>query len=166
MMNPRFRRLMACALTMLICQSGGALAAPAGVLNKDSFAQIRARHAGQALVVHIWGMTCGPCMLELPKWGAFLRQRPGVHFVLIQADQAPAQAREQVLGQAGLGQVEGWAAAGELDEYLRASIDLKWQGDMPRTLLITPKGQVTRIQGVADLDQVGQWLRTHTPPKP
>ena len=40
----------------------------------------------------------------------------------------------------------------------RASIDPKWQGEMPTTLLIAPGGEVTRIAGVADLAQVAGWL--------
>ena len=161
MINRRLCQLAAVAL--FAWQAGAASAAS---LSKDSFAQIRARHAGQPLVVHIWGMTCGPCMVELPQWGALLRRQPHMRLVLIQADQAPAQAREQVLDQAGLGRAESWAAAGELDEYLRASIDRQWQGDIPRTLLITAQGQVTRIQGVANLAHVSQWLRQQSQPTP
>lgn len=166
MITRRLCWLAACAVTLLAGQTGLVLAAPAKALSRDSFAQIRASHAGQPLIVHIWGMTCGPCMVELPQWGALLRRYPRMRLVLIQADQAPPQASEQMLAQAGLGRVESWAAAGELDEYLRASIDRLWQGDMPRTLLIAPQGGVTRIQGVADLDQVGQWLNAQSRHKP
>lgn len=164
MINTRLCQLAAMAL--FAWHAGTVLAAPAAALSKDSFAQIRARHAGQPLVVHIWGMTCGPCMVELPQWGALLRRQPHMKLVLIQADQAPAQAREQMLDQAGLGRAESWAATGELDEYLRASIDRQWQGDMPRTLLITAQGEVTRIQGVANLAHVSQWLRQQSHPRP
>ena len=26
-------------------------------------------HAGQPTVIHFWGLTCGPCLVELPQWG-------------------------------------------------------------------------------------------------
>lgn len=149
------RRLF-CAL--VLAATGAAWAGAALPLGEDSLAQIRARHAGQPLVLHIWGMTCGPCVAELPHWGALLRQRPGMPLVLLQADQVPAGASEPVLARAGLGRLEHWAAVSELDEFLRASIDREWTGELPRTLLIAADGKVTRLRGVADLGQVRRWL--------
>ena len=32
---------------------------------------------GRALVVHFWGVTCGPCRAEMPQWGRFLNERAG-----------------------------------------------------------------------------------------
>ena len=103
-------------------------------------------------------MTCGPCLVELPKWGELLRKRPAMNLALIEVDQTPPRASEQALGQAGLAKAESWGVTSPFDEYLRASIDPKWIGDMPRTLLISPTGEVTRMRGVADLGQVGRWL--------
>jgi len=133
-------------------------AEPSGILGPDSVALIRARHAGRPLVVHLWGMTCGPCLAELPKWGALRRRRHDMNLVLIQVDQAPPRAGRQTLQAAGLQGVESWSVGSELDEFLRASIDPKWRGDMPRTLLISSGGEITRIAGVADLGRVERWL--------
>jgi hypothetical protein len=126
-------------------------------LRQDSFAQIRASHAGQPLVVHIWGVSCSACLSELPRWRALLGQRPGMKVVLIQADEAPGAASAQMIAKAGLQGVPQWTATAELDEYLRASIDPQWMGELPRTLLIAPHGEITRIQGVADVEQVKRW---------
>jgi hypothetical protein len=157
-----FRSLLAAsALTLSLAVP----ARPVHAFTEDSFATIRARYAGKPLVVHIWGMTCGPCIVELPQWGILERKRPGMNLVLIQADQAPAPASEQTLEQAGLGKVESWGVTSELDEYLRASIDPKWVGDMPRTLLISPSGEITRLRGVANLDDVDRWLDRASPGK-
>jgi len=149
----RIALLAAAAATPLL-----AAAATPREFTEDSFAQIRARYAGRPLVVHIWGMTCGPCLVELPKWGALQRRRPDMNLVLIQADQAPARASEQTLQGAGLGRAESWGLTQPLDDYLRASIDPKWAGDMPRTLLLAPGGQLTVIRGVADIGAVARWL--------
>jgi hypothetical protein len=153
------RRLF-CAL--VLAATGAAWAGAALPLGEDSLAQIRARHAGRPLVLHIWGMTCGPCVAELSNWGALQRQRPAMQLVLLQADQVPAGASEPVLARAGLGRVEHWAAVSELDEFLRASIDREWTGELPRTLLIAADGKVTRLRGVADLGQVRLWLDAQT----
>jgi hypothetical protein len=166
-MNHPRRALWACtALAWTIGVAGllgssTAIAAPS-VLTRDSFSLIRARHSGQPLVVHVWGMTCGPCLVDLPKWGELRRQRPDMHLVLIQADQTPPQASEQRLRSVGLVTAENWMAGSELDEFLRASIDPLWQGEMPRTLLIAPNGDITRMSGTGDLSQVRRWLDGHS----
>ena len=127
-------------------------------LTQESFAHIRASYAGKPLVVHLWGMTCGPCMVELPKWGQLRKSRRDMNLVLIQVDQSPTNARAETLEAAGLSNAENWYVASEFDEFLRASIDTKWIGDMPRTMLIAPNGDVTTIRGVANLQVVNQWL--------
>jgi hypothetical protein len=33
-------------------------------LEADNFAQVRTRYAQKPLIVHIWGLTCGPCLEE------------------------------------------------------------------------------------------------------
>ena len=60
----------------------------------------------------------------------------------------------------GLARAENWSANTEFDEFLRASIDPTWPGDMPRTLLISPSGQVKTIPGTAQMSEVERWLET------
>jgi thiol-disulfide isomerase/thioredoxin len=127
-------------------------------LAPDSFAAVRARHAGEPLVVHIWGMTCVPCVKELPQWGALLKAQPGLHLVLVQVDESSLPRTERRLKDAGLANVESWTVKEDPDEFMRASIDPQWTGDMPRTLLVGADGSIQRIQGSADFVQVKRWL--------
>ena len=157
-MNPIRNGLRVAALVLLVALIGAADAAPERVFERDSYAQIRASHAGRALVVHLWGVTCGPCLVELPQWGALLRKRPELPLVLIQVDPSAPAARAKRLAAAGLAGAENWSAASEFDEFLRARIDPLWPGDMPRTLLISPTGDVKTIRGAARLGEVEQWL--------
>jgi thiol-disulfide isomerase/thioredoxin len=157
-MNRLFLLLRAGAWVLLAAVAGAAQAAPERAFERDSYAQIRASHAGRPLVVHLWGMTCGPCLVELPQWGALLRKRPQLPLVLIQVDPSAPAARTQRLAAAGLARAENWSAASEFDEFLRASIDPAWPGDMPRTLLISPSGEVKTIRGAARLAEVERWL--------
>jgi len=149
------RHALAAAALVAAC---AAASASTLTLARDSYAQIRARHAGRPLVVHIWGMSCGPCLVELPHWAALARRRPDLDLVLIQADVSPPRAAEQTLARAGLGGQESWRPAGEIDDFVRASIDPAWTGEMPRTLLVAPDGATTVVPGIADLGAVGRWL--------
>ena len=126
--------------------------------DRDSFTQIRAAYAHKPLVVHIWGLTCGPCLAELPKWGQMRKAHPDMNLVLIQADEGSADAIEAAVEHAGLKGVDSWSTRSEIDEFERASIDASWVGDMPRTLLISADGEVTTLKGVVDPSVISRWL--------
>ncbi len=149
----------AALLAFLLCLTPAGYAGPAKSFTTDSLARIRSAHASKAIIVHVWGVTCGPCLAELPRWGDLLRRHPAMDLVLVQADQAPVRDSDRVLQQAGLGAAEHWNVSAPLDEFMRASIDPTWIGDLPRTLLIAPDGKVTRLRGVADLAEVERWWR-------
>ena len=158
------KRHITCLLAMLLAvsaivpASSVAAATASGRLTDESFPQIRARYAGKPLVVHVWGMSCGPCLAELPKWGELRRTHPQMNLVLIQADRSPVAGADKTLADAGLSKAERWSLASEFDEYLRASIDPAWIGDMPHTLLVSADGEVVRMRGVANLSEVRRWL--------
>ncbi len=42
-------------------------------------------------------------------------------------------------------------------DRLRAEIDPTWQGDIPRTLLIGRDGEMTTIEGAAEMDDLKNW---------
>jgi thiol-disulfide isomerase/thioredoxin len=127
---------------------------------RGSWKQIREAHAGRPTVVHFWGLTCGPCRVEMPLLGKFLQQRPDLNLVMIDADFAPNDPGDvaTTLAQTGLAGVENWIFSDDFAERLRYEIDPQWQGDIPRTLLIAKDGTVTTVEGVADVDQLGAWL--------
>jgi thiol-disulfide isomerase/thioredoxin len=141
-----------------------ALALPASAAGVDelhpfvrgSWKEIRAAHAGRPTVVHFWGLTCGPCRVEMPLLGRFLQQRPDLNLVMIDADFAPNDPTEvaTTLVQTGLAGVENWIFSDDFAERLRYEIDPKWQGDIPRTLLIAADGTVTTVEGVADVEKL------------
>ena len=126
--------------------------------DRASFTQIRAAYAHKPLVVHIWGLTCGPCLAELPKWGQMRKAHPDMNLVLIQADEGSADAIGAAVEHAGLKGVDSWSTRSEIDEFERASIDASWVGDMPRTLLISADGEVTTLKGVVDPSVISRWL--------
>jgi thiol-disulfide isomerase/thioredoxin len=131
---------------------------------RGSWQELRQAHAGQPLIVHFWGVTCGPCRAEMPQWGQFLKQHPGFPLVTIDADLVPndASSVKTMLAQDGLSGAENWTFDDDFVERLRYEIDPRWQGDIPRTLLIARDGTVTTIEGVADFAKVASWWRSQS----
>jgi thiol-disulfide isomerase/thioredoxin len=160
----RLSILLALLLSLAsICGAGAAGPLP---FERGSWEKLRASHAGQPTVVHFWGLTCGPCLVELPHWGKLVADRRDLKLVLIAADPLP-QEQERVsatLAAAGLANSESWSFTDRFYERLRYEIDPAWAGELPRTVMIDGDGKTTVLPGVADLAQVRAWLDAQ--PKP
>lgn len=147
------------ALTLVLV-SAGAQSADLQSFGRGSWSKLRAAHDGQPTVVHFWGLTCAPCLVEMPEWGKLQAERPDMRLVMVAADpvpQDPARVND-MLARADLAKAENWAFTDRFNERLRYEIDPAWAGELPRTLLIDRDGQETVLTGVADLAEVRTWL--------
>ena len=156
------------ALLLGVTSFCAAEAADPLAFERGSWAKLRAAHAGQPIVVHLWGLTCGPCLVELPEWGKLQAQRPDLKLVLVAADPLP-QDPERVsatLTRAGLGNSESWTFSDRFYERLRYEIDPAWAGELPRTVMIDRDGKAQVLPGVADLSTVRAWLESQAKPRP
>jgi thiol-disulfide isomerase/thioredoxin len=128
---------------------------------RGSWQQLLNSHAGRPTLVHFWGVTCGPCKVELPLLGKFVKDHAGVDMVTISADLAPdiPGAAQSMLKKSGLASAENWIFSDGFVERLRFEIDPKWQGDIPRTLLISRDGTITTIEGSAEITDLEKWLK-------
>src|ERR1700748_2049303 len=126
---------------------------------RGSWQQVLHSHAGHPTLVHFWGVTCGPCKIELPQLGEFMKQHPKIDVVTISADLVPnlASATQSMLQSAGLSSAENWIFSDGFEERLRFEIDPSWQGDIPRTLLISRNGEITTIEGSAEIAALDKW---------
>ena len=126
---------------------------------RGAWQALRQAHAGQPTVVHFWGLTCGPCLAELPAWGKLARERPDANLVTIAADPAPSKPASLLgaLSQAGLSATENWMFDG-FSQRLRYEVDPAWQGELPMTVLIDANGAMQATVGLADLAEVRNWL--------
>ena len=127
---------------------------------RGSWQAILRTHAGRPMMVNFWGVTCGPCKVELPLLGKFVRDNPGVDVVTVNADLVPnpRESALSMLHKAGLSSVENWTFSDGFVERLRFEIDPTWQGDIPRTTLIARDGMITTIEGIVDLAKVKRWF--------
>lgn len=126
---------------------------------RGSWQQLLHSHAGRPTLVHFWGVTCGPCKVELPQLGAFMKQNPSVDVVTIDADLVPNSdsAALSMLQRAGLSLAENWMFSDGFAERLRYEVDPAWQGDIPRTILISRNGTVATIEGSAEPSVLQKW---------
>lgn len=157
------RKLPALALLILVLLPWSCEAACANELRqfvRGSWNDIRKAHEGKPTVVHFWGVTCGPCRIEMPNWGTLLAERSDLNLVVIDADLVPneAGAVTAMLAETGLAAAENWTFGDRFVERLRYEIDPQWRGEIPRTILIARDGTTTTIEGVANLESVRAWL--------
>src|ERR1700758_230316 len=77
---------------------------------RGSWQQLLHEHAGHPTLVHFWGVTCGPCKVELPQLGDFMKRHPAIDVVTIDADLVPNSdaAALSMLQGAGLSMAENW----------------------------------------------------------
>ncbi len=157
------RRWIVLALLLLAPPAG--LAQPAASVDlhpfvRGSWQALRTLHKGQATIVHFWGITCGPCLAELPEWAAFVHARPDLNLVLVDADPVPdaSSAVADTITNDHLAAVENWIFADAFEEKLRYQIDPHWHGEMPYTVLIARDGSVSSFIGEADFAGLRRWL--------
>jgi thiol-disulfide isomerase/thioredoxin len=131
---------------------------------RGSWQAILHAHAGRPTMVNFWGVTCGPCKVELPLLGQFVKNNPGVDVVTVNADLVPnaPEATLSMLAKAGLSSAENWTFSDGFVERLRFEIDPSWQGDIPRTMLIARDGKVTTIEGIVHFAEVRKWFDAQT----
>ncbi len=126
---------------------------------RGSWHEVLRLHAGRATIVHFWGVTCGPCKVELPLLGEFMRDHSAIDVVTISADLVPdlPEATRSMLEKSGLASAENWIFSDGFVERLRFEIDPDWQGDIPRTMLISREGTITTIEGSVEMGELERW---------
>lgn len=161
MFNQRFFKTFFLPIILVVCGS---------VFNPDAHAQemkvyrpgdwkpLLESRANKPMIVHFWGFTCSPCLDELPHWGDFIAQFPEVKTVFIEVDQIPAELSIQTLRDARLDRADHRTSSASFDEYMRYEIDPRWMGELPLTMLISPKGEIRRLRGTVDFKIIRQWL--------
>jgi thiol-disulfide isomerase/thioredoxin len=155
------RQLLAGVFLVAFLLSAPASEAPPQLkpFERGSWQDVLRAHAGRPTIVHFWGVTCGPCKVELPLLGGFMKDHPSIDVVTISADLVPnlSGATQSMLEKSGLRSAENWIFSDGFVERLRFEIDPGWQGDIPRTMLISREGMITTIEGSAEMTDLEKW---------
>jgi thiol-disulfide isomerase/thioredoxin len=129
---------------------------------RGSWQALLSSHAGRPLIVHFWGLTCGPCLTELADWGRFHAAHPNLALVLINADPIPQrdEGAAGALVKAGLADVEAWSFQDRFTERLFWEVDPAWQGELPYTVLVGRAGARTPSLGQSDFSAIDAWAKS------
>lgn len=146
-------------ILLLLLLSFPALAEGPQSFGRGSWQELQQGHAGRPMIVHFWGVTCGPCLAELPRWGEFIRENPGVPVVMVAADPVIVERSTVagVLAKAGCAAAESWMFADPFTERLTYEVDPNWAGELPYTLLVRADGSVTTILGEVLFSELRVW---------
>jgi hypothetical protein len=95
-----------------------------------------------------------------------MKEHAGVDVVTISADIVPnlPDATQSMLDNAGLRKAENWIFSDGFVERLRFEIDPTWQGDIPRTILVSRNGTAATIEGSAEMHDLEKWADQQTAP--
>ncbi len=141
--------------------AGQALPRP---LLAGSFREIVATHRQHPFAVLLWSLDCAPCRDDLGRWADRLRVHPGIDLVLVSTDR-PALSREvsALLRRLGLAGVESWIFAAANEERLRAEIDPRWHGEVPRSYLYCGGRRLRSVSGLPGPQVLAEWTTILAP---
>ena len=129
-------------------------------LHPGEMAHIRDRYKSRPLVMHVWSLTCTPCLAELPKWAERIKRHPEIAFVFINTDgisHAPALAKR--LLNAGVKPTQSLVYADDFVERLQYEISPDWHGELPRNELIGRNGESLVSLGLLSDANFEKWTR-------
>jgi thiol-disulfide isomerase/thioredoxin len=114
------------------------------------------------MVVHFWGVTCGPCLSEMPQWGTFVADNAQYKVVFIQVDDVSTGIMAHLLSKAHLAQALNYKLTTPFDEFMRYEIDTQWGGETPYTVLVSAQGQQTPLNGLVNFTKLKKWFQQNS----
>jgi thiol-disulfide isomerase/thioredoxin len=149
------------AFLMMFCVAHLAIA---GVDNlkpyqKGDWSSLLKTAKGVPMAIHFWGVTCAPCVKEMPQWGKFAAVNKNANLIFIQVDDVSPEMIQKMLDKANLGHAKNYYVSSAFDEQLRHEIDPKWRGETPITILIDKNGKAIRKTGPINFSQLESLLR-------
>ena len=116
------------------------------------------QYSNQPVVIHFWGVSCAPCIKELPQWGKFLTKDQGVKSIFIQVDNASIENMVRRIKSAKIEKFDNFYLDGNFDEFIYYEVDKDWHGEIPMTIMIGKNGERQRVLGSIDFKDLNRWL--------
>lgn len=135
-------------------------------LRATDVASLYASGSGAPLVVEVWSLDCGYCRENAAHLVEWQRRHLQVRVALVALDsldehgQELAGALEQMKLPAAVRQ---YANAEPMPERLRAALDPRWRGELPRTLWIGEDGTRRAKSGLLAPAVLDAWLQRREP---
>jgi peroxiredoxin len=122
-------------------------------IDKEGVKSLLANDSKKLRLVNVWATSCGPCLVEFPELVTMHRMYRRRDFELVTVSADEPDRKEQALSLLKKEHASCtnylWAPGDAYD--LVETVDPKWEGPLPYTLLIAPGGKVLyRKQGEID----------------
>lgn len=125
----------------------------------ESMARIRQEMAGQPFLLAFWSVHCEPCRDEMPQWRVLRQRFPGVHVLLVAADEPGEHGRVlDFLAAHDLTGVRTYAYDDAFAERIRHSVDPRWRGELPRAYFFDAAHRVSARSGRLGPAQLEKWM--------
>lgn len=156
-------KLHVVALCCALLVPPSAMAASPLAFTADSLAKIQAKYTGRPFILSIWSVDgCKHCITELTMFGKLAKTHKNLPLVLVSTDTPEfTPALIKTTQRLGLGKADSWVFDDAIPERLRAAIDPKWQGEIPRTYLYNARHERETIAGVVSEATMRKWLKQH-----
>ena len=154
----RYLIMLAATFFMLQAVQVALAKEPVKAYQNGTWAQLTKANVGGPLAVHFWGVTCAPCMAEMPQWGQFLSQNKQAKVIFVQVDDVPPEMVQKMLQRAKLQNANNFSVFQPFDDAMRYEVDPKWHGETPITILIDKNGQWQRKTGPVQFAALKTWF--------
>ena len=127
--------------------------------SRDSMREISVEHSGSAFVLVFWSIECPPCITELAMLSKIKSDR-NLPLVLVSVDsEYTYSGLNEFLSKQGLHDVESWRFSQQSRAAIYYSVSPDWQGELPRSELITSTGKRTAHIGRLSRLELVRWLQ-------
>jgi thiol-disulfide isomerase/thioredoxin len=115
-------------------------------------------------LINVWATWCGPCIIEFPEFVVMQRMYGKRDFEVVSISSDKPAIKEKVLQflQDNHAAFKNYHFQSENPYSLISAIDKSWEGNLPYTMLVSPKGEIVyRHSGIIDPLEVKQEIVRH-----
>ena len=122
-------------------------------INEQGIRGLIKNHSDKLRLINVWATWCGPCETEFPELVAInhMYRKRDFEFISISADEPGRKDKALQFLQKQQASVKNYIFSGDSKYQLIESVDAKWPGALPYTLLVEPGGKIVFAkEGIID----------------